>query len=101
MDAFAEIKKIYYAAERPTIQKDLERALDLLKTLPTEEDRERAAVYIHGLMDMRSEWRGVNRTPAPPKGTASTSPRPPASGRRPAGPPARSDRSKAASRRSR
>ena len=34
MDAIAEIKKLYYAATKATIQKDLERAIDLLKTLP-------------------------------------------------------------------
>ena len=33
MDALAEIKKLYYSATKATIQKDLERAIDLLKTL--------------------------------------------------------------------
>ena len=33
MDALAEIKKIYYAATKTTIQNDLARAIDLLKTL--------------------------------------------------------------------
>jgi hypothetical protein len=98
MDASAEIKKIYYAATKATIQKDLERALDLLKTIPTEEDRDRVAVYIHGLTEMRAEWRAAARPPLKP---ASASRRPPASGRRPAAPPARSDRSKASSRRTR
>lgn len=97
MDAYAEIKKIYYAATKATIQKDLERALDLLKSMPTEEDRDKAAVFIHGLTEMRSEWRAAARPPL----KASSSPRRPASGRPPAAPPARSDRSKASSRRSR
>ena len=44
MDAIAEIKKLYYAATKATIQNDLARAIDLLKTLPSEEDRERVAV---------------------------------------------------------
>jgi hypothetical protein len=56
MDAIAEIKKLYYAATKQTIQKDVERAIDLLKSLPTEEDRERVAVYMDGLSQMRSEW---------------------------------------------
>jgi len=89
MDAIAEIKKLYYAATRATIQKDIERAIDLLKTLPTEEERERVAVYMDGLSQMRSEWR------------AAATPQPPAGGRRRAGPPARSDRSTASSRRTR
>ena len=46
MDALAEIKKIYYAATKTTIQNDLARAIDLLKTLPTEDDREKVAVYM-------------------------------------------------------
>ena len=56
MDALAEIKKIYYAATKTTIQNDLARAIDLLKTLPTEDDREKVAVYMDGLSQMRSEW---------------------------------------------
>lgn len=56
MDAFAEIKHLYYNATRQTIQKDLARAVALLKTLATEKDRERVAVYMDGLSQMRSEW---------------------------------------------
>jgi hypothetical protein len=56
MDVFAEIKSLYYSATRATIQQDLTRAIDLLKTLPTEEERERVAVYMDGLSQMRSEW---------------------------------------------
>jgi len=56
MDPVAEIKRLYYATSRTTIQRDIERAIDLLKTLKTEEDRERASVYMDGLSQMRSEW---------------------------------------------
>ena len=56
MDSLAEIKRLYYNATRTTIQKDLARAVTLLKAMPTEEDRERAAVYMDGLSQMRSEW---------------------------------------------
>jgi hypothetical protein len=56
MDAIAEIKRLYYATTRATIQRDIEKAIDLLKTLTTEEDRERATVYMDGLSQMRSEW---------------------------------------------
>jgi hypothetical protein len=42
MDALAEIKHLYYNATKTTIQKDLARAVALLKAMPTEEDRERA-----------------------------------------------------------
>ena len=56
MDAEAEIKKLYYGTTKATIQRDLTRAIELLKTLPDEEARERVAVYMDGLSQMRSEW---------------------------------------------
>ena len=56
MDPLEEIKKLYYATTKATIQRDLARAVDLHKQLPTEDDRERAAVYMDGLSQMRSEW---------------------------------------------
>jgi len=56
MDAIDEIKKLYYNATRATITKDLARAVALLKSLPSEDERQRAAVYMDGLSQMRSEW---------------------------------------------
>ena len=61
MDALAEIKRLYYQATKATIQKDLDRAIDLLKTLASEEERERVAVYMDGLSQMRSEWSQAAR----------------------------------------
>jgi hypothetical protein len=52
----AEIKRLYYQTTRQTIQQDLAKALDLLKSMANEEERERAAVYMDGLSQMRSEW---------------------------------------------
>ena len=51
-----EIKHLYYNATRATIQRDLKRAVDLLKAMPNDEERERVAVYMDGLSQMRSEW---------------------------------------------
>ena len=95
MDAIAEIKKIYYAATKATIQNDLVRAIDLLKTLPSEEDRQRVAVYMDGLSQMRSEWSQAAR------GGVTSSSRPRASAPRDAAPQGRSGRSRSSSRRSR
>lgn len=103
MDAIAEIKRLYYAATKATIQRDLDRAIDLLKTLPAEEDREKVAVYMDGLSQMRSEWAQANR------GGVSINPRasrPTGSSRSASAPPgaaarARSGRSTTSSRRSR
>ncbi len=56
MDPISEIRTLYLSATRATIQRDLTRAIVLLKSLGTEEERERAAVYMDGLSQMRSEW---------------------------------------------
>jgi hypothetical protein len=56
MDALEEIKQLYYNTTRSTVTRDLIRAVTLLKAMPTEEERERAAVYMDGLSQMRSEW---------------------------------------------
>jgi hypothetical protein len=61
MDPIAEIKKLYYEATKATVQDDLYRAIELLKTLPDEEARERVAVYMDGLAQMRSEWAQAAR----------------------------------------
>ena len=41
----------------PPIQQDLARALDLLKSMNGEEERERAAVYMDGLAQRRADWK--------------------------------------------
>lgn len=61
MDPVEEIKRLYYNATKATIQKDLARAVTLLKSMSSEEDRQRAAVYMDGLSQMRSEWAAGGR----------------------------------------
>jgi hypothetical protein len=56
--ALADIREIYFKTTTQTIEHDLAHAIELLKSLPTEEDRERARVYMDGLSQMRSEWGG-------------------------------------------
>jgi hypothetical protein len=65
------IRTLYFNTTKSTVQKDLDRAIDLFKSLKTEDDREKAAVFMDGLSQMRSEW-GVR--PAPGK-TATRSPK--------------------------
>ena len=55
--ALAEIRRLYFDAAPSTIQRDFERAIDLLKSLPTEAEREKATVFMEGLAEMRKEWR--------------------------------------------
>jgi hypothetical protein len=56
-EKLAEIRRLYFETTKQTIARDLARALDLLKTMANDEERERAAVYMDGLAQMRSEWR--------------------------------------------
>ena len=60
-DKIAEIKRLYYQTTRQTIKADLAKALDLLKSMGSEEERERAAVYMDGLSQMRSDWAARKR----------------------------------------
>jgi hypothetical protein len=54
-DKLAEIKRLYYQTSRTTIAEDFAKAIDLLKSMPGEEERERVAVYMDGLAQMRSD----------------------------------------------
>ena len=60
-DKLAEIRRLYFRTTRATIHDDLAKALDLLKSMPSEEDRERATVYMEGMAQMRKEWSGRKR----------------------------------------
>lgn len=51
-----DIRRLYFGATNRSIHKDLDRAILLFKTLESEESREKAAVYMDGLSQMRSEW---------------------------------------------
>jgi hypothetical protein len=55
-DKIAEIKRLYFTTTRDTIADDFAKALDLLKSLASEGERERAAVFMDGLAEMRSDW---------------------------------------------
>lgn len=67
----SQIRRLYDHATARTIESDLKRAVEILKSLPDEETRERAAVFMDGLSQMRSEWRlekqRRQRKPAPSK----------------------------------
>ena len=71
-DKLAEIRRLYYATTKRTIRQDLERAMQLLKSMSSEEERERAAVYMDGLSQMRSDWarQGKERRGRPKKADA-------------------------------
>jgi hypothetical protein len=55
-DILAEIKSLYFKTTAGTIERDFDRAIDLLKSIPLPEDRQRATVYMEGLAEMRRDW---------------------------------------------
>ena len=55
--AIRQIKSLYYDTTKSTIEKDLQKAVDVFKTLNDDISRDAVAVYMDGLSQMRSEWR--------------------------------------------
>jgi hypothetical protein len=60
-DKVAEIKRLYFQTSRVTIQADFAKAIELLKSMPSEQERERVAVYMDGLSQMRSDWARMGK----------------------------------------
>jgi hypothetical protein len=56
-DKLAEIRRLYFNTTPATILEDFDRAIDLIKSMETETERERATVYMQGLAEMRKEFR--------------------------------------------
>ena len=56
-DKIEEIRRLYFAATPKTIQRDIDRAIDILKTLANDDERGKAAVFMEGLNEMRKEWK--------------------------------------------
>jgi hypothetical protein len=56
-DKIAAIRKMYFETTPKTIQRDFDRAIDILKTLQDDEERAKAAVFMEGLNELRKEWK--------------------------------------------
>ena len=56
VDHLTEIKRLYFKTTRATIDRDFDRAIDLVKAMP-EGDRHRATVFMQGLAEMRKEFK--------------------------------------------
>lgn len=71
-DVIAEIRAIYFKTTKGTILRDFDRAIDLLKTIASPEERQRATVYMDGLAEMRKEFSAApsRKTSAPRGGPA-------------------------------
>ncbi len=60
LQPLAEIRQLYFKATKSTIDRDFDRAIDLLKSMP-EGEREKATVFMEGLAQMRKEFKGKRR----------------------------------------
>lgn len=65
LDPSDEIRKLYFGTTRETIDHDLTRALDLLTRMPSDEARQRVAGYMHGLSELRREWKKPKKKKKP------------------------------------
>jgi hypothetical protein len=89
-DRLAAIRALYFGASKDTIEGDFDQAIDLLKAMASDDERDRAAVYMEGLAQMKAQWRPKASRPSPASGAP-----------RSAAPPARSGRSRFGGRRPR
>jgi hypothetical protein len=60
-EILAEIRALYFKTTAKTIERDFDRAIDLLKTIPLPEDRQRATVFMEGLAEMKKDWQRRKR----------------------------------------
>jgi hypothetical protein len=58
-DPLELIRRIYFKTSKQTIENDFAHAIELLKSLPDEDARAKAHVYMEGLAEMRKGWMGV------------------------------------------
>ena len=56
-DKIGEIRRLYFSTTPKTIQRDIDRAIDILKSLEDDDERSKAAVFMEGLNEMRKEWK--------------------------------------------
>ena len=61
-EILAEIRALYFKTSSKTIERDFDRAIDLLKSIPLPEDRQRATVFMEGLAEMRKDWKRRKRS---------------------------------------
>ena len=62
-DTLALLRRIYFKTTKQTIEHDFAHAIELLKGLESEEEREKATAYMHGLSELRKEWAPRKNVP--------------------------------------
>ena len=61
MTVLEQLRTLYFNATQSTIGDDFGTAIDLFKQLTNDEDREKAAVFMEGIAEMRREWGADSR----------------------------------------
>jgi hypothetical protein len=54
--ALVQLRRIYFKTTKKTIEHDFAHAISLLKTIESEEDRQKASVFMEGINELRKEW---------------------------------------------
>lgn len=55
-DALDEIRRLYFETSKSSILDDFDKAIDLLKSIESQDERQKATVFMAGLAEMRKEW---------------------------------------------
>ncbi len=63
MTPLEQLRALYFKATPDSIGEDFDRAIDTFKQITSDEDREKAAVYMDGIAEMRREWAGPRKRP--------------------------------------
>jgi hypothetical protein len=61
MTVLEQLRTLYFNATQSTIADDFGNAIDLFKQLTNDADREKAAVFMEGIAEMRREWGADSR----------------------------------------
>jgi hypothetical protein len=71
MTVLEQLRALYFNVTKASIGEDFGTAIDLFKQLATEEEREKAAVFMEGMAEMRREWgaeqKGGQKAPRRPR----------------------------------
>ena len=61
MTPLEQLRTLYFAVTQATIDDDFLKAIALFKLLTSDDDREKAAVFMEGIAEMRQEWGSTRK----------------------------------------
>jgi len=66
-DTLALLRRIYFKTTKQTIEHDFAHAIALAKSIESEEDRQKASVFMEGINELRKEWTPKAKPAPKPK----------------------------------